>query len=547
MKLPKYFYGLLLIIPIFYTLLSSYFHENIGLFSVRSADPEYIYYICGIEVANGQMKVSNIDHPGNTLHYFLAATFRITHWIRGNNIPFNEDILANPDLYLRVSNSVINFCLAIFLFLIGYLSLLIVPNIWYALIIQFTPFATDISYSNMGRITPESIMSFFLILISVFALRILFDKNKPDAWKTVILFAGIFAVTLALKLTLAFLLIIPLILISSWKKKIYFVGLTLLFFLVFALPVTLQLGYFWGWIKKILLYSGQYGGGEKNIVEISSFFPNIVNLYQLNKSFFLFTFLFFIVFVYSFLFKKKGSKVLANKMSLALSLIVLLQVIILGKQFKTSYFIPALMLLPLIVIMTLEHLKTWLPGRYFKYVPAILVSLVIILLLRDQRHIVTELSASLENQNTEKMKAYRFLKSFKENSILIMAVGSYGGPSEEYALMTSNEWAGRYKSFYHPTFAKLYPDTYMYFTWDKTLKYWGNPLYLKTIINSNKPVFLYLENDAPELYQKTLEKFEFIKDSCKVDSTLLFENKNTKELIYRLNFYALNGNAIKAE
>jgi hypothetical protein len=547
MKLPKYFYGILLIIPIFYTLLSSYFHENIGLFSVRSADPEYIYYICGIEVANGQMAVSNIDHPGNTLHYFLAATFRITHWIRGNNIPFNEDILANPDLYLRVSNSVINFCLGIFLFLIGYLSLLIVPNIWYALIIQFTPFATDISYSNMGRITPESIMSFFLILISVFALRILFDKNKPDAWKTVILFAGIFAVTLALKLTLAFLLIIPLILISSWKKKIYFAGLTLFFFLVFALPVTLQLGYFWGWIKKILLYSGQYGGGEKNIVEISTFFPNIINLYHLNKSFFLFTFLFFIVFVYSYFFKKKESKGIANKMSLALGLIVLLQVIILGKQFKTSYFIPALMLLPLIVILTLEHLKTWLSGRYFRYLPAVLVSLVIILFLKDQRPIIRELSASLENQNIEKMKAYRFLKSVKENSILIMAVGSYGGPSEEYALMTSNEWAGKYKSYYRPTFAKLYPDTYMYFTWDKTLKYWGNPLYLKTIINSNKPVYMYLENDAPELYQKTLEKFEFTKDSCKVDSTLLFENKNTKELIYRLNFYARNGDVIKAE
>jgi len=503
---------------------------------VRSADPEYIYYLCGIEVANGQMAVSNIDHPGNTLHYFLAATFRATHWIRGNNAPFNEDILANPDLYLRVANSVINFSLAIFFFLIGYLSLFFVPNIWYALILQFTPFTTDIAYSNMGRITPESIMAFFLILISVFALRILFEINKPDAWKTVIIFAGIFAVTLALKLTLAFLLIIPLILISSWKKKIYFVGLTLFFFLIFAIPVTLQLDYFWGWIKKILLYSGQYGGGEKNIVEINSFFPNIINLYHLNKSFFLFTFLFFFVFVYSFFFKKKESKGIANKMSMALSLIVLLQVIILGKQFKTSYFIPALMLLPLMVIMTLEHLKTWIPGRFYRFIPAVLVSLVIILFLKDHKPVIRDLSASFENQNTEKMKAYHFIKSIKENSTLIMAVGSYGGPSEEYALMTSNEWAGKYKSFYRPTFAKLYPDTYMYFTWDNTLKFWGKPLYLKTINNSKKPVFLYLENNTPELYQKTLKIFAFTKDSCTVDSTLLFKNGKTKELIYQLKF-----------
>jgi len=484
------------------------------------------------------MAVSNIDHPGNTLHYFLAVTFRATHWIRGNNIPFNEDILANPDLYLRVANSVINISLALFFFLAGYLSLLFVPNIWYALIIQFTPFTTDIGYSNMGRITPESIMAFFLILISVFALRILFNKNKPDAWKSISIFAGIFAITLALKLTLAFLLIIPLFLINPWKKKIYFVGITLFFFLIFAIPVTLQLDYFWSWISKILLYSGQYGGGEKNIVEINTFFPNIISLYHLNTTFFLFTFLFFLIFIYSYFFKKKESRGIANQLSLALVLIVLLQVIILGKQFKTSYFIPALMLLPLIVIMTLEHLKTWLPVRFFRFGPAFLVSLLIIMLLKDHRPVIRELSASFENQNIEKMKAYHFIKSIKENSTLIMAVGSYGGPSEEYALMTSNEWSGKFKSFYRPTFAKLYPDTYMYFTWDGTLKYWGNPLYLKTIVDNKKPVYLYLENNAPQLYQKTLDKFEFTKDSCTIDSTLLFRNKNTKESIYKLNFYA---------
>jgi hypothetical protein len=544
MKLPKYYYGILLIIPIFYFFLSSYFHENIGLYSVRSADPEYIYYICGIEVANGHMAVSNIDHPGNTLHYFLAVTFRATHYIRGNNIPFTEDILANPDLYLRVANSVINFCLALFLFLIGYLALLMVPNIWYALILQFTPFATDIAYSNMARITPESIMSFFIILISVFALRILFDKNKPDAWKTIIIFAGIFAITLALKLTLAFLLIIPLLLITSWKNKLYFAGLTLFFFLIFAIPVTLQLDYFWGWIKKILLYSGQYGGGEKNFAEINSFFPNIVSLYNLNKSFFLFTFLFFFVFVYSFFFKKKKSKDIANKMSLALLLIVLLQVIMLGKQFKTSYFIPALMLLPLIIILTLEHLKAWTPDRYYRFIPAVLISLVFILFVKDHKPVIKDLSISYEYQNKEKMKAYHFLKSVRENSTLILAVGGYGGPSEEYALRTSYEWAGRYKTFFHPVFAKLYPDTYMYFTWDKTIKYWGKPLSLKSIIDSKKSVYLYLENNAPGLYQNTLEKFEFTKDSSRVDSTLLFKNEITKESIYRLNFYVRNGDTI---
>jgi hypothetical protein len=540
MKLPKYFYGILLIIPIVYVALSSYFHENIGLYSVRSADPEYIYYICGIEVANGDMKVSNIDHPGNTLHYFLAVTFKATHYIRGNNIPFNEDILANPDLYLRVANSVINFCLAMVIFLIGCISLMMTPNIWYALLLQFTPFATDIAYSNMARITPESIMSFFLILISGITLSIFFGKSKSDDWKTISLFAGIFAITLALKLTLAFLLILPLFIIGNWKKKLYFVGLTLAFFFIFAIPVTLQLNYFWGWIQKILLYSGQYGGGEKNVLEINTFFPNVKSLYNLNRSFFLFTFLFFFVFIYSYFWKKKQSMATANKISVALLLIVSLQVFMLGKQFKTSYFIPALMLLPLMVIMTLEHLKSWVPERIYRFIPASLVCLLFIMFASAHRPVIRELSMSYEKQNAEKMKTYHFLKTVRENSTLILAVGGYGGPTEEYALRTSYEWAGRYKTFFHPVFEKLYPDTYMYFTWDKTIKYWGKPLTMKSITENKKPVYLYLENDAPNLYQNTLEKFEFSKDSCRIDSALIFVNEFTKEQIYRLNFSAPN-------
>lgn len=535
-KFPAYFYGILLLIPIFYFSISSYFHENIGHYSLRTADPEYIYYICGVSVANGHLEVGNIDHPGTTLHYFLAATFRFTHWIRTTGIPFTEDILANPDLYLRVANSVINFGLAIVLLIAGYITLFIFPNIWYALIIQFTPFTTAIAYSNLGRITPESIMSFFLILISVFTIRILFEKDKPDTWKTTIIFAWIFTITLALKLTLAFLLLIPLILITPWKRKLYFAGTTLAFFLLFAIPVTIQIDYFWGWIKKILLYSGQYGGGEKNVIEVSTFFPNIINLYNQNKAFFLFTFLFLIIFIYSYFKNKADSQKKLNKISFAVALIVLLQVIMLGKQFKTTYFIPALMLLPLMVILTLEHIKAWKFDRLFRFAPAFLVTLVVILLMREHKPIIRDLSANFEYETAQRMKTYNFVKTVQNNSIMIMAVGGYGGPTEEYALMTSYEWSGKDKAFLHPVFAKLYPDIYLNFTWDNNLKYWGKPLFLKTINESNKPVYLYLENNTPGLYQKTLDKFEFNKDSCRIDSTLLFLNVTTKEKVYRLQF-----------
>lgn len=528
MKLKKYLYIVLLIIPSFYFSLSSYFHENNGLYSLRSADPEYIYYICGVSIANGHMKVGNIDHPGTTLQYFLAATFRVTHWIRTNNTPFNEDILAHPDLYLKVANSAINYLVVLGIFLLGYLTLQIVPNIWYALIIQFSPFVTEIVYGDMGRITPEAIMPVFLMVLSVYVLSILFDKNKPGTWKSIFVFAAIIAVTLALKLTLAFLILIPLLLIPTWKNKLYFLLSVIIFFLVFAIPVTLQLNYFWHWMKGLFLYSGQYGSGEENIIKINEFIPNIINLYHINHLFFIFSFFFLLTFVLNFFLKKKSTNAMLDKLSLAISIVVLIQVVVLGKQFKTTYFIPALMLLPLMVILTSEYIKAWIPQKFTKIVPAILIVSIIFFFLKDQRPIIIQLSQHFEKQNTEKMQAYYYLKSVEKESIKILVVGFYGGPSEEYALMSSYQWAGKDKSFYLPTFTKLYPDTYIYYPWDKTFNFWGNEPSIK---DSEKPVYIYLENDN--------QKDDFLNNTKKYfpenyELVRLFFNDATNEAVYKL-------------
>ena len=102
--------------------------------------------------------------------------------------------------------------------------------------------------------------------------------------------------------------------------------------------------------------------------------------------------------------------------------------------------------------------------------------------------------------------------------------------------MVSYTWAGDQQKYYTETLAKLYPDTYLYFTWDNTLKFWGNELTLNKINVSKKPVILYLENDTPELYRKTLQKFSFITDSSMVSPKLLYRNEKTKEMVYQLNF-----------
>ena len=135
---------LFIIIPFTYFFLGSYVHQIIGLYSLRSADPEYIYFISGLSIANGKFMLGHIDNPGTPLQYLTALVFRILYQLRDHQIPFNEDVLSNADLYLRVLNLVLTIVCSIFIYYIGNAVFKITKRISFALILQLSPLFTNI-------------------------------------------------------------------------------------------------------------------------------------------------------------------------------------------------------------------------------------------------------------------------------------------------------------------------------------------------------------------------------------------------------------------
>jgi hypothetical protein len=94
--------------------------------------------------------------------------------------------------------------------------------------------------------------------------------------------------------------------------------------------------------------------------------------------------------------------------------------------------------------------------------------------------------------------------------------------------MCSYGWAGRQREIYKPVLGKLFPDTYIYYPWDKTVNYWGNE---PNIIETDKAVYIYLEN----------EKFKepFLADTkayfpVNYELTRTFFNETTNEVVYKL-------------
>ncbi len=71
--------------------------------------------------------------------------------------------------------------------------------------------------------------------------------------------------------------------------------------------------------------------------------------------------------------------------------------------------------------------------------------------------------------------------------------------------MISHCWAGWANEVFLPVYSKLYPDTYFYFTWEGRAKYWHYPYDINRIVQNEKPVYFYIANYTPELFDKSLE------------------------------------------
>ncbi len=518
----------LLIAPLAYFFLGSYVHQIIGLYSLRSADPEYIYFISGLSIANGKLILGHIDNPGTPLQYLAALVFKVLYQLRDHQIPFNEDVLANADLYLRVLNLVMTMVVSVFMYFAGKAAYQITNRLSYSILLQLSPLFTDIIYGNIGRITPENLIPIPVMLLSLLLLKLVYQPEEEQSKKYSIWFGLISAFGLSIKLTYFPLWIIPLIVLKSWKNKIRYSATAVGSFFVMALPVTLQINIFRGWIMGLFLHSGKYGSGDSNIVNLETLWPNFNNLWNENRYFFYVVVMLAVVTAVTFILRKDKQYRLIQRISLAILCAVAIQVVLVCKQFEPRYFIPALMLFPVSLILLMESFFPLKPliSRY--KIPQLIVALFVSFYFVKQLPIIRSLSAHLDQEKVLKMPALHYMQSLEKNSVKFLVPGGYGCPTPEYALMCSDGWAGRQRELFRPVLARLFPNTYIYYPWDKTVNFWGNEPAFK---DTDQPVYIYFENNKLKdtFFEDTKayfpEKYELI---------LTYSNEATNESVYKL-------------
>ncbi len=538
----KYQKLFLFLIPLFYFTAGAYFRSLLGDLSLIAIDPEYAYFFSGLTLSEGHGNLGHIDHPGTPLQIVIAAIFRLLWIFRSSHGNYFEDLFLHPDLYLSVVNLTVTFLISSALYLAGKAFFSFTKSIWYGLLFQTAPFLPVLCYDIAGRILPELLLLIPVLLLSFFLIKYYFRSFDPSSYRNIMILAMISALGLSVKLSYLPLCIIPFLITPSLKRKSIFVAFTLCFFFLMAFPVTHHVSSFWKWITGLIIHSGRYGGGNANFIDLKEFFVNFnfflhwekpyLSILATTVSAFL---------VYLIILRRKSDKSFVLLTSGVL-LASLLQIFIVCKHFAHHYLIPGMLLTPLLIfLLSRMILQAGGTRKYILITTNLLLILFLIWKFDSQFYYIRMKSDRIGETVHSLTDTKNFTSTLDKNSVKIIASLGYGCPFPEYALMNGYCWAGKHKPTYSPELSKLYPDSYFYFTSDNSLLYWGEKFDPQKILSQGNSVFLYLERNEDEMYNKTMDKLQSESgNQLAVERELLYCNAETKEAIYKLTLTLQN-------
>ena len=524
---------LLLIFPTLYLLIGFYFRQVFGDLSLRSFDPDYIHFISGLSVSAGRFSDANIDQPASVLHLLLAFIFRVVYFFRSHQLPYFEDVIKNSDLYLATANLVITTIVAVSLFWAGKSITRISKNVLYGILIQTAPFTLEIWYDIMARIYVEVLFVIPILILEVMLFKELYEKQKYP-YKT--LWYGItIGLGLSMKMTFLPFLFLPLFVIEGVWRKLKYLIFSVISFFFFSLPVLVQFHRFTGWMKGLFFHNGIYQSGEETIINTSVFSKNIVQLIHAQSIFF-YVFLGFIALFFVVLFTKK-IKNIYTRINASLLVVILGFFFFMGKHYEMRYFIPALLLFPFVLILMAKEIELFIPGKAIKIILNVILILAVGYVLKQRIPYIRVVSKSVSGQMAARIKTRNVINTLPNNSYKIIVSKDYGSPLQEYSIMYSFCMGGKNWPDYNSKLNKLYPNTYQYFTWDNSLKYWGKKFDQNEVAKSGKPIYLYLEKNNKKLLKKAI--YRFFPDSNfnkRIITKLIFENPVNGEGVVQLVF-----------
>lgn len=350
---PSYFNYLLLILPSVFGLLWIWCYSQSKTFFSTYPDSIYIYLINGTNIAGGNLDIGHFDNPGTPVHWLGGLIIYIVHLFAGKHAVY-EDVLADPEFYLRFCVSFFALLLLIIVYLSGRLILRHTGNLAQALLFQLLPvcsfFVTQ--YLLLVRMCPENLM--IAVLVYYFAFlwvlsykRDFFPGSAYGRKSHLLFFSFISALLLTTKMTCLPFLVVPFFFLKKRWQKAAFVILTIIIGGIILYPVWPKLPEMFGWFTQLATHSGKYGNGAAG-VSMQALLSNLVLLFEHEAFFTVGYFLLLAVLVAALTRKKQKTQLF--RFMLACWLICTAQLALASKQFGYHYLIAAqLSVIPAIV------------------------------------------------------------------------------------------------------------------------------------------------------------------------------------------------------
>jgi hypothetical protein len=490
--------GVFLPIPLVYLCLCFIYINLAGSYATSGIDPEFNYLFNGVLLSHLKFHLNAIGHPGTPIQLMIAVIARVVHLFRPGQSLW-DDVILNPDLYIRsvvYTAGVIN---ATILFITGRYIYRKTDSLIPALILQLTPFAFLLTLEESYRMMPELIMPSIIAFWIMLIIRML--KDDPDKnGRYTMLFAVLTGFSLADKLTFLPFVFLPLFLLSGFRARIKYLSFTAAFFLLFAFPVLFNSHKFISWVIDLFTHKGVYGSGEKGIIDLNNFLFNL-NFLQLNTVQLLFPALILIILLITGVITKKKWK-LVSSVSAGLLFVFVFQFAITAKHFAFYYMTPSLLMAVFTGYLVYELLNESLGKSLSKWLPkAILMTFGILLVVSNAPKVVRQLKG-LEERKRIKQTAYLKFAPILKNSPRIIAPDYYGSSSPEYALLFGLHESGRYKAEVQKEIEKHYPGTVMYLAW-ADVYYWGDyVIEPQNILEKGKTYTLLITGYSPDKLNK---------------------------------------------
>lgn len=469
-------------------------------------DPEYIYLMNALCICDGQ-SVGHIDNPGTTLMQVGAGSIGLMHLFSNpNNETIVEQVLRNPDKFVDGIRIVIVVLNSLFLLLLGWIVFRKTKSVWRALFLQAGTFLSvyilDVTWA---KFSPEPLL-FFVTGIYVILVFCFYHEQEKDQWKYVIRFALIMGAGLATKATFLPLFILPLFILQSIKKKIYYLLGIMPSFVLFTIPAIPEYDRMFFWFRDMISHAGIYGHGEKAIIDTKTYIPNIQSILSFYPGFTILLVTGMITLCVGYFFRKRKNVCEDLKFLAGLLLTFIAGILLVAKHYGGNhYLIPVLLLSGITLYIILNIIK-----HIFEYealnsflLPVIGTAFIgFIAWNHPSKMIISNKQYKTASEEIDSVNVWleKDYASYTHINYYIYSLNKFTG------LKFGSDYA---KGKMYPYLKKLFPKTYFYELSSDTYLNWNLRTTLQDIVEMNGKKILLLNGPSDSTQIAEMEQLGF--------------------------------------